>query len=394
MHRMTAHAARRTIVIGGALAQRPRVGGHTWMLLQYILGFRRLGWDVLLLDRLRADACVDPAGQPCVYEDSLNARYVRDVLERFGLEGSYAVDLNAGGRFIGMSRDAVVERVRNSALLLNVMGFIVDPDILGEAPLRVFLDIDPGYGQMWTDLGLADPFRGHDAFVTIGVNIGRSACPIPTCGIDWIPTVPPVVLSEWPVCPAPAAKTFTSVATWRGSYGPMTYQGRVYGLRVHEFRRYVDMPRRTGASFELALRIHPADASDRNRLCEEGWQLTDPQEVAGDPWSYRAFIQRSAAEFMVAAGMPVQSASGWFSDRSVCYLATGRPVVALDTGIGEIVPTGRGLLTFRTVEEAAERVKAVVDDYEAHARAARALAEEAFDSDIVLARLLGRVGVA
>src|SRR5688572_17509820 len=177
---------RGTIVVAGSLAQRPRNGGHTWVFLQYLLGFRRLGWDVLFLDRLEPEMCIDADGHSCPIEESENVRYFLDVMERFDLGGAFALACDGGERFVGLSRQQVLERTAGAALLLNVMGFFIDEEIRAAAPKRVFLDIDPGFGQMWNELGLSDVFRGHDAYVTIGENIGRPECAIPACGLEWI----------------------------------------------------------------------------------------------------------------------------------------------------------------------------------------------------------------
>jgi hypothetical protein len=383
----------RTIVIAGSLAQKPRQGGHAWVFLQYLLGFRRLGWDVLFVDELDPARCTDEAGIACPPEPSRNVRYVRDVMQRFGLGDAFALGGGRGGKSLGLGRAEVFERVGRSAFLVNVMGFLKDEEILARAPRRVFLDIDPGFGQMWKALNLADVFRSHDDFVTIGENIGRPDCPVPTCGLPWITTPQPVVLEHWPCRPALPQAPWTSVASWRGAYGPVEYRGRTYGLRVHEFRKFADLPRRSGRPFQLALDIDPAETKDLALLATGGWSLVDPRRVAGDPWSYRDYVQGSRAEFMVAKNMYVQANSGWFSDRSLCYLASGRPVLAQDTGLRRLYPTGEGLLTFATLEEALDGVEAVERDYARHARAARALAEEYFDSDKVLSRLLGKLGV-
>src|SRR5688572_16523549 len=161
------------IANAGSLAQRPGHGGHTWVFLQYLLGFRRLGWDVLFLDRLEPGMCFDDWGQECGPEDSVALRYFLDVMRRFGLGESFALAWDRGERFVGHSRKEVLERVKGSALLLNVMGFFDDAEVLAAAPLKAFLDIDPGFGQMWQDQGLHDLFRGHDRYVTIGQNVGR-----------------------------------------------------------------------------------------------------------------------------------------------------------------------------------------------------------------------------
>ena len=377
-------------VVAGSLAQRAHHGGHAWVFLQYLLGLKRLGWDVLFLDRLEPEMCVDGIGGPTTADDSVNLRYVAAVMGDFGLDDSYAV-LCSESQAFGRSL-ADVRRHVQGALLLNVMGFLDDAAIVDAASVRVFLDIDPGFGQMWRVLGLADIFGQHDHFVTIGQNVGRPGCAVPACGIDWITTCPPVVLDEWPAGPPRPQGAVTSVASWRGPFGPVAYEGTTYGLRVHEFRKFMELPRRTGERFQLALDIHEAETDDLAALARNGWELTDPRPAAGDPKSYRRFIGESRAELMVAKNLYVKTGSGWFSDRSACYLASGRPVIAQDTGWTGHHPPGKGLLAFSTVEEAVAAVQDVAADYEAHCRAARLLAEEQFDSDKVLTRLLEEVG--
>ncbi|MGI8825505.1 MAG: hypothetical protein ACR2JC_07660 [Chloroflexota bacterium] len=383
-----------TVVIAGSLAQRPGVGGHTWVFLQYLLGFRRLGWDVLFIDRLEPEMCVDAAGEPCPVDRSLNLRYFLDVMKRFDLDCCFALSCDGGKRWLGLSRGQVLERARRSDVLFNVMGFLTDEAVLDAARLRVFLDIDPGFGQMWRALGLHDPFAGHNEFVTIGQNIGQDDCGIPTCGLTWITTPQPVVLDLWPPCPASRRRRFTSVVTWRGAFGPLEYRGKTYGLRVHEFRKFVELPRESGQVFELALDIHRDEVKDLALLTGNGWSLVDPSIVAGDPCTYRAYIQDSGAELMVAKNMYVETASGWFSDRSICYLASGKPVLAQDTGLAQRYPVGIGLLTFVTLEDARAGVAEIAGNYDRHAAAARELAESHFDSNKVLPRLLGALRVA
>jgi len=383
----------KSIVIAGSLAQKPGRGGHSWVLLQYLLGFRKLGWDVVFLDRLEPEMCVDERGSPAFVDDSLNLRYFLDVMRRFGFDGCFGL-LCGGTRTIGLSRSEILERVSGSAALVNIMGFLTDHEVLAAARKRVFLDIDPGFGQMWQALGLWDGFSGHDAFVTIAEAIGKPTCSIPTCGLRWITTRQPVVLDEWP--PADAADgdgAISSIASWRGAYGPVVYQGRTYGLRVHEFRKFARLPDLATRPFEIALDISNADGKDIELLCRNGWSLVEPGAAAGDPWRYRDYIRRSAAELMIAKGMYVQARSGWFSDRSICYLASGRPVLAQDTGFSEMLPTGEGLLAFETVEQAADATRAVARDYTRHARAARRIAETYFESSIVLGTLAGKLNL-
>lgn len=169
------------MIVAGSVAQRPHHGGHAWVFLQYLLGFRRLGFDVLFVDRLDRGMDVDES----------NVRFLSELMDRFGLGGDWAILLDGGRETVGRTRNDVVETARRSVLLLNVMGFLEDEEILGAAPLRAFLDIDPGFGQMWHELGLADLFGGHDRHVTVGQGIGGRGCSIPTCGINWITTLPP-----------------------------------------------------------------------------------------------------------------------------------------------------------------------------------------------------------
>jgi hypothetical protein len=381
------------IVIAGSLAQKPGRGGHTWVFLQYLLGFRKLGWDVLFLDRLEPEMCVSEDGAPAPVDGSWNVRYLVDVMGRFGFDGDFGLLCDGGDRTIGLSRDRILERVRASAALINVMGFLKDEEILAAAPTRVFLDIDPGFGQMWQSLKLHDPFEAHDAFVTIGENIGTPDCSVPTCGLDWIVTKQPVVLDEWPADPGRPLGAVTTVASWRGAYAPVAYEGRTYGLRAHEFRKFAALPQLVNARFEVALDVHPADAKDVELLRTHGWDLVEPRLAAGDPWRYRDYIRNSSAELMIAKGMYVQSRSGWFSDRSICYLASGKPVIAQDTGFRDRMPVGDGLLPFATLDEAAEHTQAIARDYAWHARAARRLAEDCFDSSTVLSSLARRLNL-
>ncbi|HEY6150153.1 MAG TPA: hypothetical protein VIW19_06505 [Gaiellaceae bacterium] len=375
-----------TLVLAGAIAQRPAHPGHAWVFLQYLLGFRRLGWQVLFVDWLDETICSGPVGQ------SRHANYLRALMERFGLDDSFSLlDRGNGQALAGLPRHELLRQAQNSALLLNVMGYLDDAEILASVPRRVFLDIDPGFPQMWRELGLADPFSGHDDFVTIGERIGREDCTIPTAGLDWITTRPPIVLERWPRREDPGS-AFTSVASWRGPFGPVEYAGKSYGLRVHEFRKFLELPRRSDRPFELALDIHPDDERDRALLEQNGWVLVKPVEAAGDPDRYQAYIASSLGELMVAKGIYVETRSGWFSDRSACYLASGRPVLAQDTGLEGLYPLGEGLLPFRTIDDALAAVEVVCGDYARHAAAARAIAEEHFDSDIVLTELLASLG--
>jgi hypothetical protein len=380
------------IALSGAVAQRPFHGGHSWVFLQYLLGFRQLGFEVVFIDFLPAELCVDGRGQPCPLEHSVAATRLDQTMKEFGLGESYALLSDDPDRSAGLTRKELLARMGTSAPLINVNGYLTAEEVLSTASLKVFLDIDPGIAQMWKELGLHDAFAGHDAFVTIGENIGREGCSIPTCGLRWTTTRQPVVLEAWPSVRS-ATVNFTTIGSWRGPNDPIEYGGHRYGLRAHEFRKFVELPRRAGERFELALEIDPWDAQDRSLLAANGWQLLDPRSVAGDPRAYRRYIQGSGAEFMVAKNSYVDTRSGWFSDRSICYLASGKPVLAQDTGFSGAYPAGLGLLCFSSLDDAVAGVQAIAADYRRHAAAARDIAEELFDSRKVLTRLLDNLGI-
>jgi hypothetical protein len=383
---------RKRLAIAGSLALRPGRGGHAWVFLQYLLGFRRLGWEVLFLDEIQPTMCRDEQGVTCGLEQSVNLRAFTDLMRQFDLEGCYSLSFNHSERTIGVPRNEVIERLRDSVLLINVMGYLSDAELLAAVPRRVFLDIDPGFGQMWKALNLADVFAGHDDFVTIGLNIGLPGCDVPACGLNWITTPQPVVLEQWPVSPDRTGH-YSSVASWRGAFGPIDYQGKRFGLRAHEFRKFVLLPLRTGRPFHVALDIDPAELPDLALLDKNCWRLDDLCAAAGSADAYRRYIQCSRAEFMVAKNLYVETRGGWFSDRSICYLASGKPVIAQDTGLAGHFPNGSGLFLFSTLDDAIASVTEIESDYPRHARAAREVADEYFDSDRVLTRLLAKLGI-
>jgi hypothetical protein len=372
------------VLLSGMVAGDPHHGGATWAVLQYALGFRRLGCAVTLVEPVAA------RGNPLAA--SAATAYFRAVAARFGLTDSAALLYEATRETVGLPYPRLVDAARRADVLVNVAGMLTDPDLAGPPRTRVYLDLDPGFVQVWHAQGIDMRFAGHTHFVTVGQNVGRPGCPVPTCGRDWVPTLPPVVLAEWPVGAGVEFDGLTTVANWRG-YGSAEHGGVFYGQKAHSFRPLFGLPSRVPVRFRPALAIHPGEVADVAALAANGWDVLDPAAVAGTPDAYRNFVCGSWAELGVAKSGYVNSRCGWFSDRSACYLAAGRPVVAQDTGFGDAVPTGEGLLSFRTADDAAAAVEAVRADYPRHARAARHLAAEVFDSDRVLPRLLRSVGV-
>jgi hypothetical protein len=337
--------------------------------------------------------CFDHRGRPCKSELSINLKYGLKWAARFGLDDRYAVLMDGGRKCAGIAREDLLAYVQKSDIYFNVNGFISFDEILDRAAFRVFLDIDPGFFQVWKAAGWHDGFMGHDAFITLGQNIGSAECSIPSCDLEWIGTGPPVALDHWSDN-SDGGQRFTSVVTWRGPWSAIEFEGTTYGLRAHEFRKFSAMPRLVNESFELALDVGEEDQHDVEALTRRGWTIADPRKVAGDPERYRDYLRKSKAEVGVAKHMYVESRSGWFSDRSACYLASGKPVLAQNTAFDNVYPTGQGLLTFSTLEEAVAGVEEINAHYRCHASAARDLASTYFDSRKVLNNLLGRLGVA
>ena len=376
-------------VVSGMICAQPNQGGATWAVMQFVLGLRRLGWTVHFVETIDRTA-VMPAGAPLDVSD--NAAYLAATMSAFGLEGSWSLLTRGGGEAAGVSRAELKKTFSEADLLLNISGRLKEPDLLAGPETRVYVDLDPGFTQLWHETqGIDVGLDGHDCFVTVGQNIGLPGCPIPTCGRLWTGIAPPVVLAHWPEQGASPRPEMTTVGHWRG-YGSIRHGGVHYGQRAHSMRRLMTLPRLTDQAFRLALAIHSDESDDIEALDTNGWLRVNPRSVAYDMWSYRRFVRDSRAELSVPKSGYVASRSAWFSDRSACYLASGRPVVAMSTGFESHLPAGKGLLAFGDVFEAAECIAAVNADYSGHSAAARAVAMEYLDSDRVLSRMLESIG--
>ena len=379
-----------TILLSGMIAADSHQGGATWAVLQYLLGFQRLGHEVYFLEPMNGKD-IRPAGAPLTV--SANAAYFRQVTEEFGLTRSSALLLAGTRETVGLPYTLLREVARRTDLLVNVSGMLADEELTSHIPVRVYLDLDPAFNQLWhATQGIDMRFAGHNRFVTVGQAIGQPECTVPACGLPWVPTLQPVVLAHWPVAESIVHDALTTVGNWRG-YGSIEYGGVFYGQKAHALRPLLSLPTLTDEKLLLALAIHPDEKKDLAALAGNGWRLLDPAEVAGTPASYQRFVQGSKAEFGIAKSGYVASRCGWFSDRSACYLASGRPVLAQETGFSRFLPTGEGLFAFETCDQVLAGIEALRRNYTRHARAARALAEEHFDSDKVLTRFLERIGV-
>lgn len=378
------------VAVAGGLARNPiGAGGYAWAFLHHALGFRALGAEVAYVEHLEPGDCIDADWRPAPFAASANAAVFRAALSRHELPGSLA--LRDGSEWIGWSPEDVRDWVSGADLFVNLSGRWHRHEVMAAARRRAYVDLDPGFTQIWqagygADMNLA----GHDAYFTVGLNLGRADCPIPTLGLAWHALPPPVVLEEW----APLAERrpcYTTVADWRG-YAPVEWQGVWYKQKADEFMRVVDLPRRAPAPLEICLAIHP-DEPALPQLRAGGWQLSDPRVETGDERAYRDYVRRSRGELSVAKHGYVVGHTGWVSDRTACYLATGCPAIVQDTGIGADLPLGEGLLTFADADGAIAALTAVERDYARHAAAARALAAEHFAAERVLGRLLELAGV-
>ncbi|MEX2287049.1 MAG: hypothetical protein WD648_08170 [Planctomycetaceae bacterium] len=379
---------RLTILLSGMIAADPHQGGATWAVLQYVLGLKRLGHEVYFIEPV-PQASLRPAHAPLALSE--NAAYFRRVAADFGLEQSAALLLAGTEQTTGLTYDELRATARNADLLINISGMLTDTALTGKIPCRAYLDLDPAFSQLWQAVqGIDMRFAGHTHFVTIGQAIGDADCPVPTCGVSWITTPQPIVLANWPVAERMSFDGLTTIGNWRG-YGSVEYQGVLYGQKAHSLRPFMILPKLTSERFMPALAIHADETKDLAALAENGWRLLDPARLTGTPARYQQFIQQSKAEFGIAKSGYVAARCGWFSDRSICYLASGRPVIAQETGFSDYLPTREGLFAFETPDDVLTAVESINADYQRHCHAARRLAEEHFDSAKVLTRLLSKL---
>jgi hypothetical protein len=370
-----------SVIVSEALANKCGNGGAAWVPLSWVRGLRQLGFDVWFVEELRVQR---PAGHssPVHAPSDDPVAYFCAVADTFGLFPQAAL-IADGEVLVGPPID-VLREVAAASVLVNIGGHLADGRLWPLFRCRVMLDLDPGFSQIWHAKGEpGDRVGAHDLHFTVGENIGKPGCAIPTWGVHWQPVRQPVVMEDWPVVQTPDSGRFTTVANWRGPFGPVEFGGATYGLKAHQFRKFFDLPKLSSHGYEIALSIYAEDEPDRRALVEHGWRLAEPG-VVGTPETFRAYVQGSGAEFSVAQGVYVDTGSGWFSDRTVRYLASGRPALVQDTGFSQNIPVGEGLLAFRNLEEAATAADRIVTDYASHAASARALAEAYFSAERVL----------
>jgi hypothetical protein len=383
------------IVVLGMMGRCP-FGGQSWLYLNWLSGFHKLGHDVWYVE----DDTVwpyDPQQNTVTDDCSYAVQHIARCTERIGLRDRWAYRLaDRKGACWGLPESKLNDLYRTCDVLLNVIGATDLRDEHMTAPLRIYVECDP----VTAELQLANgdehtriAFGNHHAIFTYGENYGAPDCGVPLNGLAYGKTRQPVDVDLWPMVYEPEACFFTTIGNYRQNGNDVEYAGEVYRWSKHEqWEKFLELPRRTEQPFELAMMHY--DPEDRSRLLAHGWRLTSPfgmsLEVFG---AYPNYVRHSRAEFTVAKDQNVRLRSGWFGERDVCYLACGKPVVAQDTAFSTVLPTGEGLFTFSNMDEALAAIEAINSDYPRHCTAARAIAEEYFRAEKVAAKLLEDLGV-
>ena len=381
------------IVLLHFVGQMP-LAGIAWQAVNHLVALEKLGYEAWYVEDHGANP-YDPRISSVVMDCGYNLGYLREVMERHGLADRWAYWDAINDVYHGLSRERVAALYAEADGMINLCGATRLREDHLRCPVRIMIDTDPVYEQI--KYAKADPaarayLGAHTHFFTYGANLGTAQCRVPLCGVPWRATRPPVDLDLWP--PAPSAvdgggpACFTTIATWENKGKNIEYDGASYVWSKHvNFLEFLDLPRqRPQTCFQMAM-LPPDD--DVRRVVEgAGWRLIDPRPISADMGRYQAFIAGSRGEFTVAKDIYVRPNSGWFSDRAVCYLAAGRPVVTMRTGFTSFCPVGSGLFDYATHEEALTAIDAIAADYPGHSRAARDLAGAYFAADRVIGHLL------
>jgi hypothetical protein len=385
--------SRKTILVLHLAGQYP-LAGVVWQALQYLVGLRQLGHDVYYVEDSGAPP-YDPRVKSVVTDPTYNVACLQQALGRFGFGDRWVYWDMHNNTYYGLSHAQLQALYERADVILNLCGATPPRTEHKRRGCLVYVETDPVFEQIRVAQGetaTLDMLARHDVCFTYGENLGAADCPIPLVRFTWKKTRPPVVLELWEERVDPQCRYFTTVATWQNKGKDITFRGQTYYWSKHvNFLRFLDLPRRTAQPLELAVEV--ADEAVRAELTTLGWHLVEAAEQSATVEGYRAYIAASRGEFTVAKDIYVRPRSGWFSDRSVCYLAAGKPVVTQETGFSKFIPVGQGLFAFSTMEEVVTALETINSAYERHAHAARELAAEYFAADKVLRKLLQDAGV-
>ncbi len=383
------------ILVTGLIGQYA-FGGVTWDYIQYVLGFRALGHDVWYLED-SANWAYDPVKQEPSADCSHNVSYLERIMHEFDLGDRWIYRNEPDGKYYGVTNERQAEQIIASAdILANVSGACWLRPTTAGVKTKLFLDGDPMFTHTKLDASKPEYLErvlSHEKHFTFGLNVGQPGCKVPTAGLKWHPTVQPIALDWWektlmpPTACHAADGAWTTVMNW-ASYKPEEFEGETYGQKDIEFLRFSTLPEKTSEKFVLAMGQGPGKNRPTEHLESLGWKIIEPDLHLPDYASYHDFLSHSKAEWSIAKNGYVKSHSGWFSCRSACYLAAGKPVVVQDTGWSDHMPTGDGVLSFRTMEEAVAGIEAVAKNYPHHCDAARTYARTYFEAAKVCAELL------
>lgn len=371
-------------IVAGYLGGNP-VGGHVLSILHWLAGLRGLGYEVVFAEHHGwPDACWNPVTRALSDDPSYGLEELQRHADTYGFRWCF---VDARGRYHGLSREDLIASCRKADVMIGLWT-VTWLDEFFECRRRVFIDTDPGFTQFGmspevrASLAFASPMDFHEHY-SYGSRIGQADCPIPTHGIRWRPLRPPVALPLLPERFTPDAECFTTVMKW-SPRRPIVYDGEEYGQKDVEFWRIAALPMRVSPCLEIAL----GGAAPYDAMRASGWRIADAAAVTATPWTYRDYIAQSRGEFSVAVNLEVKTRSGWFSDRTAAYLASGKPVVVQDTGFSDDLPCGEGLFAFTTIDDAAAAIEEIQRDYARHCRSARRVAEEHLDAARVITRVL------
>ena len=383
-------------IVTGMIATYP-VGGVAWDYGQYALGLERMGWEVFYLEDTGGET-YNPSRKAYSSDTTAGVAFLQKTLNEFSTTlGERWCFRTMNGESFGIKSCVIDKLVAEADLFLNISGGTLLRDEYMASRCKVLIETDPGWNHFvnyprWD----ANPgwqgthgFRAHDHFFTYAERMGAPDCSLPNMGIKWHPTRPPVVMDCWH--PVGSGEDWTTVMTWNNFRKPVEYQGRLYGTKEMEFPKVEELPQHLqNLRFELAVGGSGAPIEHWREL---GWNVIDSHSVSRSLGDYRDYIQQSRSEFSVAKNLYTATRSGWFSCRSVCYLAAGRPCVVQDTGFSDLIGTGNGLFAFNNLEEAMESINAVEAEYERHSRGAVETARKYFDSRVVLNDILEKIGL-
>jgi hypothetical protein len=380
------------LIVTGIIFWYP-LAGVTYQFLHYLIGLRRLGYDPYYIED-SGRYVYDPILNDLSPEAGPNIQRVAPILEQHGFGSRWAFrGAYPGGKCFGMSEEAILQLYSEADALLNVTGAQELRSEQFTCRRRIYVESDPFASQVRAEQGdkeTLSALAGHDTHFSFGENLGSPDCDAPMNGTKWQPTRQPVVLDLWRHSFPPGA-AYNTITTWHNKGKTVTYRDDTYyWTKDREFEKFLDLPHKSRASFEIAATVN---TKVQQLLGNHGWRQLDSVSLSRDMESYRMYIQQARGEFTVARDQYTRPNTGWFSDRTACYLASGRPVITQQTGFSKFLPTGRGLFAFKTMDDILAAVETIESDYEGNCRAAYDIAAEYFSAEKVLGALMDRAGL-